>query len=169
MHRCMMHCTDYECPAECDPNNNAQCDCPDGYLLEDEKNCVDFNECESDYDDCDHYCKNTPGGFVCSCSEGYLLLDQVKCVREDFDGSGSSTPFDVSISTTRPPTDKPMSISSGSLLAIMVCIVTCILLLVGLAHLTLRRQDEIYDFQQVIIDKNSTELSFPNRYLKRDT
>lgn len=179
MHICILHCTVNECPAKCDPNNNAHCDCPEGFLLEDEQKCVDIDECESDY--CDHDCENTPGGFVCSCSEGYLLLDQVKCVREDFDGSGSSTPFDVSISTTRPSTDKPMSISSGSLLAIMVCIVTCILLLVGLAHFTLRRfcqmhnydvhkgQDEIYDFQQVIIDKNCTELSFPNRYLKRDT
>ncbi|XP_039546146.1 thrombomodulin [Pimephales promelas] len=176
MHTCVMHCTEEQCPAECDPNNNEQCNCPDGFLLEDTM-CLDIDECTSNY--CDHKCDNTPGGYVCSCREGYLLLKDGTCEEKDFDGSGSSTPFDVAISTSKPPT-KPMSISSGSLLAIMVCIVACILLLVGLAHCTLRRfcqlhnydvhkgQDEVYDFQQVIIDKNSTELSFPNRYLKRD-
>jgi len=170
MHTCVMHCTEEQCPAECDPNNNEQCNCPDGFLLEDTM-CLDIDECTSNY--CDHKCDNTPGGYVCSCREGYLLLKDGTCEEKDFDGSGSSTPFDVAISTSKPPT-KPMSISSGSLLAIMVCIVACILLLVGLAHCTLRRfcqlhnydvhkgRDEIYDFQQVIIDKNSTELSFPN-------
>ncbi|KAK7134036.1 hypothetical protein R3I94_015783 [Phoxinus phoxinus] len=161
MTKCIMHCPFEKCPAECDPNNNNQCNCPDGFVLEDDtKMCVDIDECTDGSKNCDHDCVNTPGDYDCLCDEGYLLSDEGKCVREDFDGSGSSTPFDVSISTTKPPTDKPMSISSGSLLAIMVCIVACILLLVGLAHCTLRRfcqmhnydvhkgQDEIYDFQQ---------------------
>uniref|UniRef100_A0A673IS39 Thrombomodulin n=1 Tax=Sinocyclocheilus rhinocerous TaxID=307959 RepID=A0A673IS39_9TELE len=36
MHKCKMHCEKNICPAECDPNNNAQCSCPDGFLVEEE-------------------------------------------------------------------------------------------------------------------------------------
>ncbi|KAL0165245.1 hypothetical protein M9458_040998 [Cirrhinus mrigala] len=36
MHKCKMHCDVEKCPADCDPNNNEQCNCPDGYLLEDQ-------------------------------------------------------------------------------------------------------------------------------------
>ncbi|XP_067274354.1 thrombomodulin [Pseudorasbora parva] len=178
MNKCEMHCADLECPPECDPNINYHCTCPDGFLLEENK-CVDIDECFDDR--CDHNCTNTAGGYTCFCIEGFVLLDNGICVGEDYEGSGSTTPFDILKPTSRPPTNKPMSISSGSLLAIMVCIVVCILLLVFLAHCTMRRfcqmhnynvhkgQDEICDFQQVIIDKNSTELSLPNRYFKRDT
>ncbi|KAK9956964.1 hypothetical protein ABG768_014663 [Culter alburnus] len=178
--KCKMHCTQPQCPPECDPNNVDQCNCPDGFLLEgtDEKICTDVDECDNN--ECDQKCENIPGGFVCSCNEGYLLLGEHKCVREDFEGSGSSTPFDFFTPTSRSPTDKPMSISAGSLLAIMVAIVVCILVLVCLAHYILRRfcqmhnydvhkgHENIYDFQQVITEKNCTEQSFPNRYLKRD-
>uniref|UniRef100_A0A671K362 Thrombomodulin n=1 Tax=Sinocyclocheilus anshuiensis TaxID=1608454 RepID=A0A671K362_9TELE len=177
MHKCKMHCEKNICPAECDPNNNAQCSCPDGFLLE-EQSCLDIDECDSGY--CDHACENTPGGFQCSCDEGYVLKDSTKCMREDFEGSGSSTPFDIFIPTSRSPTDKPVSISAGSLFGIMVCMVVCILLLVCLAHCIMRRHskmhhydvdkghDEIFDFQQVIIEKHSLQ-TFPSRYIKRDT
>lgn len=178
MNKCKMHCEENICPAECDPNNNAQCNCPDGFLLE-EQFCLDIDECDSGY--CDHACENTPGGFKCSCHEGYVLKDSTKCIREDFEGSGSSTPFDIFTPTSRSPTDKPVSISAGSLLGIMVCIVVCILLLVCLAHCIMRRlskmhhydvdkgHDEIFDFQQVIIEKHSAQQTFPSRYIKRDT
>ncbi|XP_051729991.1 thrombomodulin [Ctenopharyngodon idella] len=182
MSKCKMQCTEFQCPAECDPNNDDQCNCPDGFLLEEkerEKICVDHDECDSGY--CDQECVNTPGDYVCSCREGFKLLNKSNCVREDFEGSGSSTPFDIFTPTSRPPTKKPISISTASLLAIMVAIVVCILVLVCLAHCILRRycqmhnydvhksHENIYDFQQVIIEKNCTEQSFPNRYLKRDT
>uniref|UniRef100_A0A673IV56 Thrombomodulin n=1 Tax=Sinocyclocheilus rhinocerous TaxID=307959 RepID=A0A673IV56_9TELE len=177
MHKCKMHCEKNICPAECDPNNNAQCSCPDGFLVE-EQSCLDIDECDSGY--CDHACENTPGGFQCSCDEGYVLKDSTRCMREDFEGSGSSTPFDIFIPTSRSPTDKPVSISAGSLLVIMFCMVVCILLLVCLAHCIMRRlskmhhydvdkgHDEIFDFQQVIIEKHSLQ-TFPSRYIKRDT
>ncbi|XP_073789900.1 thrombomodulin [Danio rerio] len=180
MHKCKMHCPDMRCKAECDPNNDYQCDCPDGFLFdEDDRYCVDVDECIST-NDCDQNCTNTPGSFECFCHEGYVLLDNGVC--EDLEGSGSSTPFDLFIPTSRPPTDRPLSISAGSLLGVMVCVVVCVLLLVCLAHCILRRlsktnhydthkvHDEIYDFQQVITENDSTQQSLPNtnRYLKRD-
>ncbi|KAI7799853.1 thrombomodulin [Triplophysa rosa] len=174
VHKCKMHCPTFECPADCDPNNNAQCECPDGFLLEDER-CVDIDECDSG--SCDQGCENTPGSFACSCSEGFRLLENGMCVTDEFEGSGTSDPFDLFKPTSRPPAVKPASLSAGSLLGIMVCTVISILLLVCLAHCVRSKMhhydvhkghDEIYDFQQVIIDKN-THLSYPNRYLKRET
>ncbi|XP_016317109.1 thrombomodulin-like [Sinocyclocheilus anshuiensis] len=177
MHKCNMHCAESKCPANCDRNNNAQCNCPDGFLLE-EQFCVDIDECDSGY--CDHACDNSPGGFQCSCDEGFVLLGKLQC-RENFEGSGSSTPFDSFIPTSRSPTDRPVSISAGSLLGIMLCIVLCILLLVCLARCIMRRlskmhrydvdkgHHEIFDFQQVIIEKHSLPQTFPSRYIKRDT
>ncbi|KAL1254172.1 hypothetical protein QQF64_016401 [Cirrhinus molitorella] len=165
MHKCKMHCDKERCPADCDPNNNAQCNCPDGFLLE-EQFCVDIDECDSGF--CDQACQNTPGGFKCSCNEGYMIIDEFQCIREDVEGSGSSTPFDIFVPTSRSPTDKPISISAGSLLGIMVCIVVCILLLVCLAHCIMRRlskmhnydvdkgHNEIYDFQQQSYDSLKT-------------
>ncbi|XP_043076445.1 thrombomodulin [Puntigrus tetrazona] len=176
-HTCKMHCEETSCPAECDPNNNAQCNCPEGYLLEGQ-NCIDIDECDSGY--CDHACENTPGGFICSCNEGYELKDGIKCITEDVEGSGSPTPFDILIPTSKTPTDKPVSISAGSLLGIMVCIVACILLLVCVAHCIVRRLNkmhhyevdkghgEICAFQQVIIEQHCAQQTFPSRYIKRD-
>uniref|UniRef100_A0A672RBS8 Thrombomodulin n=1 Tax=Sinocyclocheilus grahami TaxID=75366 RepID=A0A672RBS8_SINGR len=139
MHKCNMLCAESKCPADCDRNNKDQCDCPDGFLLE-EKFCVDIDECDSGY--CDHACDNSPGGFQCSCDEGFVLLGKLQC-RENFEGSGSSKPFDSFIPTSRSPTDRPVSISAGSLLGIMLCIVLCILLLVCLARCIMRRLSKI--------------------------
>ncbi|XP_052442491.1 thrombomodulin [Carassius gibelio] len=178
MHKCEMHCEEYTCPGDCDPNNNAQCNCPNGFVLE-EQYCVDIDECDSDY--CDHSCLNTPGSFRCSCNEGYVLIDNTKCIGEDFEGSGSSTPFDVFTPTSRSPTDKPVSISPGSLLGIMVCIVFCILLLVCLAHCIMTRiskkhhnnvdkgHNEIFNFEPVITDKHCAQQTLPDTYIERET
>ncbi|KAI2652314.1 Thrombomodulin [Labeo rohita] len=178
IHKCKLHCDAAKCRADCDSNQIEQCNCPDGFLLDQDLYCVDIDECEGNF--CEYGCENTFGGFKCSCKDGHMPTDENKCI-EDFEGSGSSTPFDIFIPTSRSPTDKPTSISAGSLLGIMVCIVVCILLLVCFAHCIMRRlskmhhydvdkgHNEIYDFQQVIIEKHSTQQIFPNRYIKRDT
>lgn len=174
MHKCKMYCPTFECPAECDPNNNYQCNCPDGFVLEDE-HCVDIDECDSG--SCEQGCDNTPGSFKCSCKEGFRLIENGDCLQDESEGSGTSDPFDLLKPTSRTPAVKPASLSAGSLLGIMVCTVIAILLLVCLGHCIRSKMnhydvhkghDEIYDFQQVIIDKN-THLSYPNRYLKRET
>ncbi|XP_059354133.1 thrombomodulin [Carassius carassius] len=178
MHKCNMHCTESPCPAKCDSNSySTQCDCPDGFLAEGQF-CIDIDECDSPF--CDHTCENTVGGFQCSCNEGFVIKDRTKCIRENFEGSGSSTTFEHFIPTSRPPTDMTVSISAASLLGIMVCIVLCILLLACLAHSIMRRlskmhhydmdegHHEILDFQEVIINKHCVQQTFPNIYLKRD-
>ncbi|KAA0708215.1 Layilin Precursor [Triplophysa tibetana] len=174
MHKCERYCPTFECPADCDVNNNAQCHCPYGFIVEDDT-CFDIDECDSG--SCDQVCENTPGSYVCSCEEGFRLIDNGICVKDEFEGSGTSDPFDSFTPTSRPPAAKRASLSAGSLLGIMVCTVISILLLVCLVHCVRKKMhhydvykghDEIYDFQQVIIDK-TTYLSYPNRYLKRET
>ncbi|XP_051511573.1 thrombomodulin-like [Myxocyprinus asiaticus] len=175
---CIKNCS-FKCPADCDINTSAQCACPDGFLLEDEQFCVDIDECDNG--DCDQECKNTAGGFECFCRDGFELIDELNCVRKDFGGLDTSSTFDMFIPTSRSPTDQPVLLSAGILLAIMICTVMSVLILVCLTYYILRRRNKMhhYDvykgqcdvsgFQQVIIEKNSAELSFPSRYLKQDT
>ena len=45
-------------------------------------NCLfsDIDECTLGYHNCEHNCRNTPGGFLCSCQDGfYLDADQYSC------------------------------------------------------------------------------------------
>lgn len=75
-----------------------ECHCPDGYeLAENEKSCVDIDECEEyEYEEeledgkteirtakiCSHTCTNSPGSYKCSCPEHYhLRYDQRNCER----------------------------------------------------------------------------------------
>lgn len=179
MHTCKMHCTEADCPPECDPNNSAHCNCPDGFVL-DEQRCADIDECDSE--PCDQKCENTYGSYKCSCEEGFVLKKNGKCEVDYFEGSGTLGPFDKFTPTSRPPTDKPRLLSAGSLLGIMVCTVLSVVVLVCFVRCITRHRGktqqvtsydlqkshtDIYDFQQVITEKN-TQLSFPDRYLRRE-
>lgn len=45
-----------------------------------ERNCIDINECESNNGGCDHICTNTESSYTCSCNSGYQLeSDEHKC------------------------------------------------------------------------------------------
>ncbi|KAM7358333.1 uncharacterized protein ACRADG_003345 isoform 5-T6 [Cochliomyia hominivorax] len=68
-----------------------ECTCPPGYdLADDEKTCVDIDECaivmeeneyEASYKICSHGCENTIGSFKCNCPERYhLSSDQRTCM-----------------------------------------------------------------------------------------
>lgn len=47
-----------------------KCDCYHGFKLENEKDCVDINEC---LDTKCHDCENSPGSFKCFCKKGFVI------------------------------------------------------------------------------------------------
>ncbi len=148
--KCKLHCGEEECPAECDPNDNHLCYCPDGYIADERGDgtfCLDIDECSSFH--CDQGCKNTYGSYVCSCSPGYTLVGQFRCVKNEDDtdtdggseGSGAAaTPNIITPSSTPPtvpypdPTRQPSAVTVGGLVGIIVCTVFFIVLVVFLAH-----------------------------------
>ena len=55
------------------------CTCDDGYALsDDERTCVDINECTTRTHGCDQACVNTEGQFRCGCYVGYVLNDDLQ-------------------------------------------------------------------------------------------
>ncbi|XP_071770348.2 thrombomodulin [Centroberyx gerrardi] len=191
--KCKLHCGRDECPAECDPNDRYQCDCPGGYIAEERPDgmfCIDIDECSMFY--CDQGCKNTYGGYVCSCSAGYTLVEQYKCVKtevttdkdtEGWEGSGGATTPYVFITSSvnyPEPTRRPAKVTAGGLLGIIVCIVVVILVLVFLVHHILKRRgklesagalkapgDEAHDLEHVTTEKHDKTAA--ERHLKQDT
>lgn len=177
---CKLHCPREECPAECDPNDPSQCNCPDGFVS-DERNsqtyCVDINEC--DMYACDQQCKNTYGGYACSCSDGYELVDGYRCVEDEVtdEGSGFTTPFEFLTPTVTYPTLRPSVVTAGGLLAIIVCIVIVVLVIVFLAHILMGRgkqrptagalDTKSEDLHEVMTYKHENASS--ERSLKQDT
>ncbi|XP_007567806.1 thrombomodulin-like [Poecilia formosa] len=138
-HKCRLHCGEQMCPAECDPNNNFQCFCPDGYLLEERGGssfCIDINECDSNY--CDQECRNTYGGYVCSCKPGFKLVGEDQC--REVDDEESST-LSIPTSPTHPdPTRRPSAVTAGGLVGIIVSTVFIIVLAVFATHVLLLRR-----------------------------
>lgn len=138
--KCKLHCGKMECPAECDPNDRHQCNCPDGYIADqrgDDVFCLDIDECSHFY--CDQSCENTFGSYVCSCSPGFTLVGVYKCVINDDDYEGStmaSTPYTFSTSAVPDPepTKSPSAVTVGGLVGIIVCTVFFIVIVVFLAH-----------------------------------
>ncbi|XP_041717065.2 thrombomodulin [Coregonus clupeaformis] len=164
--RCQFVCLAAECSPECDPSKEYQCNCPNGYILDDKNGlsiCVDIDECEMRY--CHHNCTNTYGSYLCSCDEGFDLVGSYGCVeREPSEGSGFTTPYTPII---KDPTERPSTVKAGGLLGIMVCIVVVILVMVVLTHLILKRRGNLdiafesqdfgnYGLQQVTRDKYKT-------------
>ncbi|KAK2890439.1 thrombomodulin-like [Channa argus] len=145
--QCMLHCDKEECPAECDPNDDSQCNCPKGYISEERDEgvfCLDIDECESNY--CDQGCLNTYGGYVCSCYSGYTLSGKSECVKDD---SGNATapnttapntttrPTSTTTTAAGPPTKPPMrgsGVSMGALVGIIVSTAFLIVLAVFLIY-----------------------------------
>ncbi|XP_031151354.1 thrombomodulin-like isoform X1 [Sander lucioperca] len=145
--KCILHCGKEECAAECDPNDQFQCFCPEGYILEEREGhsfCIDLDECSSD--NCDQGCKNTFGSYVCTCYAGYKLVEEFRCVKRSegdgdtdggLEGSGAGTTPNMPTVSAAPypePTRQPSVVTVGGLVGIIVCTVFVIVLVVCLAH-----------------------------------
>lgn len=142
---CQLHCGAEECPAECDPNDDYQCNCPVGYIAEERDEgvfCLDIDECSSGH--CDQGCANTFGSYVCICNPGFTLVSQYKCEKsEDHKGSEAATAPNIPTTPSLPhpgPTKKPSAVSVGGLVGIIVCAVLCVGLLVFLVHYIFNRR-----------------------------
>lgn len=132
-HQCMLYCPHWECPTvSCDFNNPFQCECPDGFILEERPGgsvCVDIDECEASL--CDQNCTNTPGNYVCSCTEGFRLIKDTKCVRIKL---FSTTTAASAVTPTPGSPTATSTIPAGGILAIIVCAIAVILLAVCVVH-----------------------------------
>ncbi|XP_059151338.1 fibrillin-1-like isoform X1 [Physella acuta] len=76
-------CTDGKCDGECDNvPGSFRCECPPGYTQRPGGQCVDENECNTDYV-CGYLalCVNLPGSFDCQCSSGRDFdMNSLNCV-----------------------------------------------------------------------------------------
>uniref|UniRef100_A0A3B3REB7 Thrombomodulin n=1 Tax=Paramormyrops kingsleyae TaxID=1676925 RepID=A0A3B3REB7_9TELE len=170
---CKYHCPKEECPAKCDPNNEMQCYCPEGFIAEPRDTgtvCVDINECLQN--ECEQNCVNTYGSYICSCENGYYLEDGFKCKKQDVGVYDFTTP------TPPPPGNKTSSVSPGGLFAIIVCVVVMVLLAVLLLHLKMNSKwifrgirknnsEDMKNLQQVTAEKDNMPL--PDRHLPLNT
>ncbi|TSL47644.1 Thrombomodulin [Bagarius yarrelli] len=165
-HECMLYCPESECPVvACDHNNPFQCECPNGFILEerlDGRFCVDIDECEAS--PCDHTCKNTPGKYECACMEGYELSHTTRCVKR----KGLSTTTSASTGTPpscSPPIGTASSLSAEGILGIIVCAVVVVLLTVCVVRHHKKRCGKINTYkdthalQQVTTEKYVKKLS----------
>ncbi|XP_071996626.1 thrombomodulin-like [Engystomops pustulosus] len=140
--KCKSFCNTSSCPAECDINNNDSCQCPEGYIVdqnEDGENiCSDLDECDTN--PCDYSCINTFGSFLCTCPDGYTVYNAL-CVPP-IEGSGgteppSDTPSQTSPTTTRPPDIH--SLQPAMLLGICIGIISMLTVLLAILCHMLRK------------------------------
>lgn len=162
-HECTIYCPDWECPAvACDINKPYQCDCPQGFILEERSInqyvCIDINECDASV--CDQNCRNTPGSYSCYCNEGFGLVGKTRCVKTKGLGTASPTPFGT-------PPIETASLSTGAILGIIVCAVTVVLLTVCIIHHNMKRCGKITTHKDHSKDAHALQQVTAERYIKK--
>ncbi|XP_004687189.1 PREDICTED: thrombomodulin [Condylura cristata] len=131
--RCQMFCNQTSCPADCDPNNPDNCQCPDGYILDDGSMCTDIDECDNNY--CPHECRNLPGSYQCLCGPDSALAGQAgtDCdisEVQDEEGSGEPSVRPTPTATLSPSPTGP--VHSGVLIGISIASLSLVVALLAL-------------------------------------
>ncbi|KAG9484319.1 hypothetical protein GDO78_009959 [Eleutherodactylus coqui] len=122
--KCKRFCNTSNCEAECDVNNNDSCQCPEGYIVdqnEDGENiCTDLDEC--DPSPCDWSCTNTYGSFLCTCPEGYTMHNDA-CIPPT-EAPGTELPSATPSQTSPPQPAMLLGICIGiiSMLTVLLAI-----------------------------------------------
>ena len=84
-------CPDARCPQnqKCITATGIECECVEGFLLNDKSTCVDIDECETGTHRCDEEanCVNTAGSYTCSC-KAYYSGNGFSCKLSDRCGAG---------------------------------------------------------------------------------
>ncbi|XP_032691228.1 vitellogenin receptor-like isoform X2 [Odontomachus brunneus] len=76
-------CVSIKCSNICRMTPNGPvCVCQPGYSLQDNRTCIDIDECAT-YGICDQRCINTKGSYKCICQTGYTLLDDMRTCKAD--------------------------------------------------------------------------------------
>lgn len=168
MHQCKSYCAQSECRAvDCDFNKPFQCNCPDGFILEERPVdiyvCVDIDECASAY--CDHTCTNAPGDFFCSCHEGFHLTGKTKCVRT----KGLSTTTSISLTPTSTPPSIHVSYSAGAVMGIVVLVVLLILLIACIIHHNMKHCGKITTDKNHSRDVHALQQVTAEKYVKKQS
>ncbi|XP_077138790.1 thrombomodulin-like [Ranitomeya variabilis] len=140
--KCKRFCNSSFCEAECDINNNDSCQCPEGYIVDQDEHgdniCTDVDECDAS--PCEWSCINTFGSYLCSCPEGYTIYNSL-CIPP-MEGSGetespSESPSQTSTPTTRPPDIH--SLQPAMLLGICIGIISMLTVLLAILCHMLRK------------------------------
>lgn len=140
--KCKRFCNTSFCEADCDINNNDSCQCPEGYIVDQnddgDKICTDLDECDSS--DCDWTCINTFGSYLCTCPEGYTAYNSA-CIPPA-EGSGGTEPPSETPTQSSPPTTRPPDIHSlqpAMLLGICIGIISMLTVLLAILCHMLRK------------------------------
>uniref|UniRef100_A0AAY4CA91 Thrombomodulin n=1 Tax=Denticeps clupeoides TaxID=299321 RepID=A0AAY4CA91_9TELE len=134
---CELHCPAAECPAVCDVNDDSQCECPHGFLLDvrpREKVCVDIDECDMFF--CEQGCDNSYGGYACWCRAGYELVAEYRCVPGPDDDAADVT----ATPSAAPATERPPARSPGRAVAVAVCAAVAVLVVALIARHVVKRR-----------------------------
>ncbi|XP_040207608.1 thrombomodulin-like [Rana temporaria] len=128
--KCKRVCNTSDCEAEC---NTKSCYCPDGYILGENKECMDIDECLDS--PCEGSCTNLFGSFKCTCPEGYTV-HSAECVPDGTEGPGG-----VATEATSPESfpQVTFSIEPAILLGICIGVVSMLTVLIVMVCYMLRK------------------------------